>query len=255
MTTISIICCYNNPDELHRMLVPSVKTILTHRGVNNPDYQINTFYIDNTAHKYSSAAEAWNRTIEEHWERLGEIVLFSHQDIAFDDDLFLKRIIGMMAENENRIIGMAGMNPGCSTISNLRYRNDGAYITRQRVSNPTRVASLDECLFAVSKNLLSKLKFDEVNCFHWHLYAVDMCYEAVRSFGTESIVIPESIYHKEDDHGLTTDKYFLCTMWNLIRKYRNDFSTIDTPCYHVSTSTLPALMKLSKTCLKNICKK
>lgn len=224
-------------------------------GGGNTDFKIITLYIDNFAHKYKSAAEAYNRTITEHWEQLGEIVLFAHQDIAFDEDLFMKRIVEMMKENDNRIIGVAGMNPSGSTISNLRYRNDGAYITRQRVNNPTRVASLDECLFAVSKKLLSKLKFDEINCFHWHLYAVDMCYEAVRSFGTEIIVIPESIYHKEDDHGLTTDKYFLRTMWKLTRKYRNDFSTIDTPCYHVSTSTLPALMKLSKTCLKNICKK
>lgn len=73
----------------------------------------------------------------------------------------------MMAENENRIIGVAGMNPDGCTISNLRYQGDGSYITRQRLNTPTCVTSLDECLFAVSKSLLSKLKFDKMNCFHW----------------------------------------------------------------------------------------
>lgn len=160
----------------------------------------------------------------------------------------------MMAENTNRILGVAGMNPGGSTISNLRYRNDNSYITRQRVSNPTIVASLDECLFAVSKSLLSKLKFDEVSCFHWHLYAVDICYEAVRSFRTEIMVIPESIYHKEYERGLTSDKYFLRTMWKLTRKYRHDFLTIDTPCYHVSTHPVSAMVRLIKTYLRNIIK-
>lgn len=253
MTTISIICCYNNPDELHRMLASSINSVLIYRGMKNKsDYKINTFYIDNTAHKYKSAAEAYNRTLEKYWDQLGEIVFFSHQDIAFDDDLFLKRIIAMMSENENRIIGVAGMNPGGSTISNLRYRGDGSYITQQRVHTPTCVASLDECLFAVSKSLLSTLKFDEMNCFHWHLYAVDMCYEAMRSFKTEVIVISESLYHKEYEHGLTCDKYFLRTMWKLIRKYRHDFQTIDTPCYHVSTRMLPAIIRLGKSYLKNI---
>ena len=135
-------------------------------------------------------------------------------------------------------------------ISNLRYWNTKQYIVSHQINDKVEVDSLDECCFGTSKELLSKVRFDERCCFHWHLYAVDLCYEAKRKYDYHSYVIPDMIFHKFDgDHGLTTDIHFLKTMWNLTRKYRKDFIRLYAPCYIVNTHPFWAILKLTRTYL------
>lgn len=67
-----------------------------------------------------------------------------------------------------------------------------------QLKEKTEVESLDECCFAMTKKIYNKVRFDEETCSHWHLYAVDFCYEARRKIELKSYVIPELIYHKYD---------------------------------------------------------
>ena len=156
-------------------------------------------------------------------------------------------------DNPNQILGVAGMPKGGRTISNLKYLKTGKYITTTQVAEKTEVHSLDECYFAMTKELYFKMKFDEQTCSHWHLYAVDFCYEARRKYGIKSYVLPESIYHKMDGaSGLSTDIHFLWTMFKMTRNYQKEFNIIYTPCYIVSTYYPKTIFKLCRSILKNL---
>lgn len=216
----------------------------------------NALLIDNTSKRYHSCAEAYNTEIRNHVQQLGDILIFVHQDIAFDDDSLQQRIVQELSANPNQILGVAGMPKSGRTISNLRYRRSGKYITNTQLNEKTEVESVDECCFAMTKKLCLQLMFDERTCSHWHLYAVDFCYDAQRRFGVKSYVLPESIYHKMNGtSGLTTDLQFLLTIWKMVQKYRKDFGTIYTPCYIVSTRLPYALLKIFRTMIKNILNK
>lgn len=214
-------------------------------------HQIETILIEGK--NYKSASQAYNCGLSCCQIKDKDILIFVHQDIAFKDSRFLKRIVKEFTSNENQLIGVAGMSPERKTISNLKYLNTGEYITRERVKSTTEVLSLDECMFSMTGKMYNNIRFDEKTCSHWHLYAVDFCYEAKRKYGTKSRVIPEQVFHKYDNYGgLYTDSYFLRTMWKMIRKYRKDYDMIYTPCYIISTQPLKAIIKLIKTYIKNI---
>lgn len=208
--------------------------------------------INNTYSTYSSCAKAYNSELQQHNNDLGDILVFSHQDIAFDDSKWLERITIELLDNPNQILGFAGMPKTGRTVSNMRYQKTKDLITKTQLVEKTEVESLDECCFAMTKELYMKVRFDERTCNHWHLYAVDFCYEAKRKLGAKAYVLPEMIYHKCDEtSGLHVDFHFLWTMWKITRKYKQD-AQIVTPCYTISTSPLRALTKIMRTIGKNI---
>jgi len=213
----------------------------------------NSVLIDNRLGVYKSCAEAYNLELKKKDEILGDILIFCHQDIAFENKDFILRIINELNDNPNQILGFAGMPANGRTISNLRYLVSKQYITRTQLMVKTEVCSLDECCFAMTKELYKKIRFDEHTCTHWHLYAVDFCYDARRKLGVKSYVLPENIYHKYDGtKGLYTDGKFLYTIWRMTRKYYKDYTMIYTPCYIVSTSFIPCVTKIAKTLVRNI---
>lgn len=246
--TVSIICVYNNREQLDDMLVKSLININIGGGVKK-------LFIDNISNNYPSCANAYNTELRKHRNELGEILIFLHQDIAFDDNIWLERIVRELADNPNQILGFAGMPKAGRTISNMRYLKTKQLITRTQLKEKTEVESLDECCFAMTKKIYNKVRFDEETCSHWHLYAVDFCYEARRKIELKSYVIPELIYHKYDGtSGLSTDLHFLKTLWKITKKYRKNYSFIFTPCYIISTSPVKALAKLTKSAIKNLTK-
>ncbi len=98
-STITFICVYNNISQLNFLLNRS----LSNAGGGYPKLLIN-----NINHKYSSCAEAYNRELQQHDNDLGDILVFLHQDIAFDNDDWLERIKIELQTNPNQILGFAG---------------------------------------------------------------------------------------------------------------------------------------------------
>lgn len=246
MKGITFICCVNDDRQFNGMLGPSLEIL----SAENIDYNI--LKIDTRERPYRSAAEAYNTEVRKNEAILKDILVFLHQDIAFDSSELFLAMIDELTANPKQILGVAGMPETGKTISNLRYQSDGSYITQTRLAAKTEVCSVDECCFAISKECFFKLFFDEKVCDNWHLYAVELCYHASVQNQISSYVLPHSIYHKENGTGgLTTDSAFLKTMWKVARKYRNKASVIYTPCYIVRTSFLSLLLKLCRTYIKN----
>lgn len=238
------VCCYNNEQLLNEMLLHSIS-----KHENEEKREI--LLIDNTKNKYSSCSEAYNKELSEH--DLDGILIFVHQDIAFDNLLFEKRIVKELTENPNQILGFAGMPAKGGVVSNLRYYRTKGYITQRRIADKTECMAVDECCFAMTANLYRRLGFDEQVCFHWHLYATEICYNAYSQYGTKTYVLPEEIYHKQSDGGgLQCDWYYLRTLWRLAAKYRASFQEIRTPCYIASTNPFALSLKISRTAVKNL---
>lgn len=247
MMGITFVCCVNDEQQLNCMLKPSLDK-LTLEGL-----EYNTLFIDTQKKHYHSAAEAYNTEVRKNEGQLKEILVFLHQDIAFDDGRLFLNIIQELAFDPNQIIGVAGMSTSGKTVSNLKYKESGCYITSTQVSEKTKVCSVDECCFALTRDLFLELSFSEKICDGWHLYAVELCYRAMTQCNIPSYVLSDSIYHKMNGSvGLSTDTSFLMTMWKIARKYKNKFARIYTPCYIVSTSFISCLLKIGGTYLKNL---
>ena len=238
---VTFICCYNNKEQLSRML---------HTSIQNLDHSIctiNSIFVDTKKESIKSAAAGYNHILTNYSQDLGDILIFAHQDIAFDNNKFLSRIINELSSNPLQILGFAGVTQDIKILSNLKYKKDQTFITRTQITRKEEVISLDECCFALTRELCLKCYFDEKVCFHWHLYAVDLCYTLNIRYGIHSYVLPEIIYHKDDKStGLFTDKYYFRTMWRLIKKYRKDINYIYTTCFVCNTNPFYALLKILK---------
>lgn len=244
--TVTFLCCYNNDNELNSMLLPSFSKL--------NQSLCNLILINSKERGYRSAAQAYNRTIEQHKSELGDILVFCHQDIAFDNTSFLNNIITELSHDPLQILGLAGIRDDGHVVSNLKYHESQTFITRNQLKEKTRVAAVDECCFAMTKDTFHLLHFDERVCNHWHLYAVELCYNARRN-GISSYIIPDEIYHKKNgDGGLYCDKHFLATTWRLTRKYHKEHRYIYAPCYVCSTNIFQAAIKIIRTTIKNLLK-
>lgn len=247
---ITIVCCYNDKEMLYSMLLQSLQKQL---GVFNI-IEINAYNFN-----FKSAANAYNEVLKcpkkYGFDEISEYLLFVHQDIYLEDCEFLLKIEKKLKSLPQSILGLAGITKEGKVYSNLKYRNTNQFITNRQLSDQLEVESVDECCFALSKQLWENVRFDETVCYHWHLYAVEFCYNAKKLFGSKSYILPYSCFHKySSDNGLETDSYFLNTMWKLIKKHKNHFNKIFAPCYIVSTNYYNAIYKLLRTYVKNILK-
>ena len=205
----------------------------------------NIISVNNKTGLYSSASQAYNTIVKNNENNLGRIIVFLHQDIAFDNIDFWIRLVDDFKDDLNQVIGAAGINSNGRVLSNLKYAEDKSYITKNQITNKIQVLSLDECCFAISKEIFLKLFFDEETCNHWHLYAVDLCYSAQEKYCTKVSVIPEEIYHKDKRGGLSVDKYYLNTLWKIVKKYRKFTDTIYTSCYTIKTNMVLAALDIA----------
>lgn len=64
---------------------------------------------------------------------IGDILVFIHQDIAFENREFEKRIVQELTDNPNQILGFAGMTEQGIVVSNLRYLSTKEYITKRQI--------------------------------------------------------------------------------------------------------------------------
>ena len=236
----TIVCCYNNKQILDDFLLDSLKD-------QTKEHQL--LLIDNTANEFSSVAKAYNRVLS---KIEGECVLFCHQDIHLKDSNLLEKIEEVLASRKNALVGLCGIDKTATVYSNLKYKDNDQYITRNRADQIVEVESVDECIFGMSKELLDSVgAFDEDVCDNWHLYATDYSFR-VKQKGGEVLVLPFECYHKSDNTNESiTDKNYLSTLRKIRNKYKGEMKKIYSTCYVVGTGCLSFNFKILKTSIKN----
>lgn len=206
----------------------------------NCSYEI--LRIDNENNRYASAVEAFNSVLD---QVKGDYILFTHQDMELTDELFLNKVETYFKEHPNMgIAGVAGAKEG-KVYSNIYHSLPKILVSSTRLEEVTPVHGLDECLFVIPKKVLDAHPFDGRVCDHWHLYAVEYCYQMLEA-KKEVAVLPLDAYHAS--YGDFMNEGYYQTLLKVAKKYQSHYKRIDTTLR--SWSTNPILLNLNITYLR-----
>ncbi len=216
----SIVCVYNNKDILGNYLLKSLQAQTT---------KFELITIDNTNHKFKSAAQALNFGGEKTNQKY---IMFVHQDIELASALWLQDAEKHL--DSIQYLGIAGV-AGVSETGNTNEKRARNVIrhgpdyhvwgSAKSINAPEPVQALDECLTIIPKSVFQKLRFDEEVCSDWHLYAVDYCL-SIKRINLSAYVIPMYVYHKST--GFSSSEYYQ-TVKKIIEKHKDHIQWIYTP--------------------------
>ncbi len=219
--SISVICVYNKPDVLERVLKDSLKK----QTVN-----AELIALDNTKAKYSSAAAALNygASISQ-----GDILIFAHQDVSFDSPNALYEL----TENFKKcasigdiggVVGSAFSDTGIPKIvAGCKANFLGEKVGRKGFqSGFSQAETVDEFLIVMYKSTFLIHPFDEQLCDGWHFYAVEQCLNA-KVNGKKVFVINADIRHISPGY---IDSKFYWAQYKIAKKYQNIDHIIGTCC-------------------------
>ena len=148
--------------------------------------------LDNQKKSFSSAAKALNYGAE---MAKGEILVFMHQDVYLWDLNAMDVYSAYLESHPNTIIGPAGKLEGGNVVMDLYETKDKIERGERANGQIYEVATLDECLIAMTRNTWERLRFDEICCDNWHGYAMDICM-ANKLAGYRNVMVPLKICHE-----------------------------------------------------------
>ena len=193
---------------------------------------------------FSSAAAAYNSVLEKSPE--AEVFVFCHQDIIFLNNA-LSNIYSRCIEEPYTLFGAAGVkNTGHRggtgrIISSMALIKEGWNYKSLEKGTTQYVFTLDECLICASKALFSQIRFDELTCNGWHLYAADLCMQC-QARGLSVKVLDADIVHLSAGN---QDASFYDCERKLVKKYRGVFPVISYTCGWAWTDPIKyALLRL-----------
>lgn len=216
LTSLSVICVYNNRAILDAQLLFSL------RKQTHP-YEL--VLVDNVEGRFRSASAALNFGAS---EATGDFLLFVHQDVSLMSENCLQELMKTVPSLQS--LGVAGAAGAMDSsqqgevISAMTHGTPPRQVSQTSASVPTRVQTVDECFLAVPKAVFGQIRFDEEVCDDWHLYGVDFCLMA-EGHGYHSYVVPLRIQHSSA--GELSAGYYR-TLEKLLDKYRPRYSSIHT---------------------------
>lgn len=240
--SISVICVYNNEEQLNDQLKASLA---------EQDIEHELIAINNANGTFHSAAAALNYGAR---KATGDILIFSHQDIFLKTADGLRTIADAISQCEKgTIIGTQGVRePSKRYYENLTAGQEFASaLIEQYPMELYEVSCVDEGMFGMKRITWKEHPFDEVLCDNWHLYAVEACLWA-RKNKHSVYVFPVELHH------FSRGKISLGYMQNLKRLckvYRKDFRYIWTTCYKVRTNALYINALVALWCLNRLRKR
>ncbi len=143
---ISVICCYKNVEQFEAM----------RSSLSKQDIVFEVIGLDNRDSRFSSAAAALNAGVS----TKADYLVFLHQDILFENENSLRRLVEAVRFLKGGIVGIAG-------TSHKKKEELGAGLLSAE--------TLDECCVAMPRELWEQYRFDEAFCNGWHLYVVELC--------------------------------------------------------------------------------
>ena len=221
MNRVTLVCCYNNREQYNEMLY----------SVKQQTEQCEVIEIDNVNKTFSSCSKAFNAVIP---EIKTPYVIFLHQDIIFEKNDSLYRIVEYIASTgENDIVGVAGAANGIkANISNILHGSDKELAGSLRVSGLKECDSVDECLFGGHTKHFIERPFNEILCDGWHLYAVEMCLDALVNHN-KVYVCDVEVYHKSRGK---IDLSFNAGFYRICKAYSGKLDYVHSTCAFSRTS-------------------
>lgn len=164
--------------------------------------------INNDHNQFSSAREAYNDAMK---KAHGDYFIFLHPDMRFLDKFALKDALEQIVKIDD--LGVAGIS-GCpfelhhhkSTILTTIVQGDPYYHFGKSIDKVTKVQTVDECFFVMTREFCEKHPFTDVK--GWHMYAVEQCLIALLN-DRENYVIPARMWHYSPGNSETT----VCSDW------------------------------------------
>jgi len=232
---ISVVCVYNNEKILSQFLLKSLESQMV-------EYQL--IRVDNRQGQFKSAAQALNYGA---CQAQGKYLMFVHQDVFLISPRWLSQVENILDTLPALgIAGVAGNNEEFrGSITNIYHGCLTRPAGKARITVPTRVQTVDECLAIIPRSVFHKLCFDEFTCDDWHLYAVDYAL-CVKQQGLSAYVIPADAYHASTGRQYNLRKVlsnggafpagYYRTLKKLLSKHRKNYHVIYTTCGNWSTS-------------------
>ncbi|KRN58139.1 glycosyltransferase [Limosilactobacillus secaliphilus] len=192
----------------------------TQKGVN---YEL--IKVNNDHNQFSSAREAYNHAFK---KSHGNYVVFLHPDMRFLDKYALRDVLDQVTKLPN--LGVAGIS-GClfklhhhkSTVVSTIVHGDPAHRFGQAIKQPTKVQTVDECLFVMDRDFCQQHPFSDID--GWHMYAVEQCLVALLN-GKVNYVVPCRMWHRST--GFSENWQYIQTGKEIVRRYGKHFSSINT---------------------------
>ena len=215
---VSLVLIVNKQD----IYTDFLRNLYIQKGV---DYEIVPIY--NINHEYKSARKAYNDAKK---RISGDIVIFMHPDIRFLEKYSLKKFVDLVRSiSEFGVVGVAGARESkknsndSEILAGIVHGPDKREFGTIQVKTIEEVQTVDECMFAVSKDYFVKHPFSDLS--GWHLYAVDYCLEAIQN-SRRNYVVPCQIWHLSD--GASLDEKYVEQVDIIIKKWRNHSNVIYT---------------------------
>jgi hypothetical protein len=214
---ISVICAANNEEVLHTALLPSLE--------KQTDVSTEVITVNAQEHGFTSAAETLNYGAS---KAKGELLVFVHQDVVFEEETVLSRVEAYYRQYEFGIAGVAGVlrqGDALHTVTNIHHGKDHLPAGAIQLENgPVAVDSLDECMLVIPAKVFRQHPFSDLGQT-WHLYGTDYALK-MKQEHLPVLVLPIDLWHLSE--GASLNGNYFDAIWNLACIYRNQVSRIDT---------------------------
>lgn len=211
---ISVICVFNNKEVLKKNLLRSLK---------RQDCKYDYVGIDNTDHRFKSAAEALNYGFTLTNPK-SKYVFFVHQDILLENKNSLDKIESEILKIKN--LGIAGFAGKDYKNIQIGYIQSCGKPWGSPINKYEEVFTLDELGLIIPKNVFNKHKFDSDVFDGWHCYGVDYSLWAHNN-NLKVVVLPVWINHNSAFTAFTDNKlrYFQRKLLGKYKKYKMIYTT------------------------------
>jgi hypothetical protein len=161
MTSVSIVCVYNDPVVRQECLDRSIRENVGKR------LDVEYIPIDNVNKIYRSAGAALN-----HGASLArnDVVVFIHQDVFLHSLEMVVRAADRMRGDRFGVLGAVGVTADGRIVGQVR---DRVVLIGEPAYCPSDVDSVDEVLFMVPRSLVLRERLTESIAMAWHGYAIE----------------------------------------------------------------------------------